>query len=68
MPKPTREKMDQISVERALEISRWVGDLRRRTEVAFRAGDYDTIVALHRALAGVMRRMQQREIDSHPDT
>ena len=63
----TRLTQGQISAERVDESERFLGTLADMLIDARWSDDHDTIAALHRALAGVMRRMQQREIDSQTD-
>ncbi|HCG29332.1 MAG TPA: hypothetical protein DEU95_06225 [Chloroflexi bacterium] len=51
----------EIASEQLREGLRWADGLRGTLFDAAHQGDYDTIAYLHGALAGLVRRMQERE-------
>ena len=51
----------EIASEQLREGQRWTDGLRGTLLDAAHQGDYDTIAYLHGALAGLVRRMQERE-------
>ena len=58
MSKPTSE---QIAREQFVESDNWAYDIHASLNRAWEEKDHDTISMLHRNLAGVMRRLQQRQ-------